>query len=200
MTAVTSLIIALMFAAIFLFGGRVAFQAGHKGYRKFLSFAAGIAVAYVFVDVMPSLGRMRDMVMNTPSAFHRLFPEHSVYLWAMAGFLLFYCLETMVAVGPCVSEKHAGDHPATPPWLAWLHIGGFAAYAWMLSHIMVWKVHEPVALCIYAVAMGMHIFPIACNLSSHYPEVYKHQGSIVLALASLLGWATGASPATRSGR
>lgn len=191
MMTAASLLIALLFAAIFLFGGRVSFQSGHKGYRKFLSFAAGIAVAYVFVDVMPALGRMRDIVMNTPSAFHRLFPEYSVYLWAMAGFLLFYCLETMVVVVPHVSEKHAGDHTATPSWLAWLHIGGFAAYAWMLSYIMVWKVHEPVALCIYAVAMGMHIFPIVCNLSNHYPSVYNPQGAIVLALASLLGWVIG---------
>ncbi|MEI7900638.1 MAG: hypothetical protein WCK89_10305 [bacterium] len=191
MTAVTSLIIALLFAAIFLFGGQATFRSGHKGYRRFLSFAAGIAVAYVFVDVMPSLGRMRDMVMSAPSAFQRFFPEYSVYLWAMAGFLLFYCLESMVVVVPRDSEGHAEDSAATPSWLAWLHIGGFAAYAWMLSYIMVWKLHEPMALAIYAVAMGMHIFPIACNLSSHYPEVYNRQGAVVLALASLLGWVTG---------
>jgi hypothetical protein len=188
-----SLLIALFFAAIFLFGGRATFRSGHQGYRRFLSFAAGIAVAYVFVDVMPALGRMRDMVMSAPSAFHRFFPEYSVYLWSMAGFLLFYCLESMVVVVPRNSKDHAGSHAATPSWLAWLHIGGFAAYAWMLSHIMVWKLHEPRALAIYAVAMGMHIFPIACNLSHHYPEVYNRRGAVVLALASLLGWVTGAA-------
>lgn len=189
--AAVSLLIALLFAAIFVFGGRATFRSGHKGYRRFLSFAAGIAVAYVFVDVMPALGRMSDLVMNTPGAFQRLFPEYSVYLWAMAGFLLFYCLETMVVVVPRDSENQAGGHAEPPPWLAWLHVGGFAAYAWMLSYIMVWKLHEPLALCIYAVAMGMHIFPIACNLSHHYPSVYNRQGAVVLALASLLGWVTG---------
>ena len=190
MTA-ASFISALLFAAIFLFGGRVAFRSGHKGYRRFLSFAAGIAVAYVFVDVMPALGRMRDMVMQQPGGFQRLLPEYSVYLWALAGFLLFYCLEALVAVAPCDAEHHAGGPVATPPWLAWLHIGGFALYAWMVSYIMVWKLHEPLALCIYAVAMGMHLFPVACHLGHHYPEVYNRRGAPVLALASVLGWITG---------
>jgi len=191
MTTLTSLIIALLFAAIFLFGGRVAYRPGHKRYRRFLSFAAGIAVAYVFVDVMPALGRMRDMVMETPGGFQRVFPEYSVYLWAMAGFLAFYCLETMAA-GPRQGPEHpAGSHDGAAPWQAWVHIGGFALYAWMLSYIMVWKVHETLALCIYGAAMGMHIFPVACNLSSHYQEAYNRRGAILLALASLAGWATG---------
>ena len=191
MTTIISLIIALLFAAIFLFGGRVAYRPGHKRYRRFLSFAAGIAVAYVFVDVMPALGRMRDMVMETPGGFQRVFPEYSVYLWAMAGFLAFYCLETMAA-GPRQGPEHpAGSHDGAAPWQAWVHIGGFALYAWMLSYIMVWKVHETLALCIYGAAMGMHIFPVACNLSSHYKKVYDRHGAYLLALASLAGWATG---------
>jgi hypothetical protein len=191
MTTATSLIIALLFAAIFLFGGRLAARPGQRRYWRFLSFAAGIAVAYVFVDVMPALGRMRDIVMETPGGFQRVFPEYSVYLWAMAGFLAFYCLETMV-VGPQQGPEHpASGHDSAPPWKAWVHIGGFALYAWMLTHIMVWKLHDTLALCLYGVAMGMHIFPVACNLSSHYQKVYDRRGASLLALASLAGWATG---------
>ena len=191
MTFVTSLIIALLFAAIFLFGGRLGFRPGHKGYARFLSFAAGIAVAYVFVDVMPALGRMRDLTTDTPAGFQRVFPEYSVYLWAMAGFLVFYCLETMMVKPQEGPEHSGGGHDGAPVWKAWVHIGGFALYAWMLSHIMVWKLHEPLALCIYGVAMGMHIFPVACHLSSHYQEAYNRRGAFLLALASLAGWATG---------
>jgi hypothetical protein len=191
MTTFTSLVIALLFAAIFLFGGRLAYRPGHRSYWRFLSFAAGIAVAYVFVDVMPALGRMRDIVMETPGGFQRVFPEYSVYLWAMAGFLLFYCLETMVTVPQQSHENHACGHDGGSRWKAWVHIGGFAAYAWMISYIMVWKLHDTLALCIYAVAMGMHIFPIACNLSSHHQQVYDRRGAFLLALAVVAGWAMG---------
>jgi len=191
MTTFVSLIIALLFAAIFLFGGRLAYRPGHKGYWRFLSFSAGIAVAYVFVDVMPALGRMQIIVLETPSLFQRVFPEYSVYLWAMAGFLLFYCLETMVSVQQQSHENQAGGHDGMAHFKAWVHIGGFAVYAWMISYIMVWKLHDTLALCIYAVAMGMHIFPIACNLSSHHHQVYDRHGAFLLALAVMAGWVMG---------
>ena len=191
MTVFVSLIIALLFAAIFLFGGRLAYRPGQKGRRKFLSFAAGIAVAYVFVDVMPALGRMRDIVVDNPGGFQRMFPEYSVYLWAMAGFLIFYCLETMTAGPRRGPENHAGDHGDAAPWQSWMHIGGFAVYAWMLTYVMVWKGHHPLALCLYGAAMGMHIFPISGNLSNHYQAVYNRRGAYLLALASLAGWGSG---------
>jgi heme/copper-type cytochrome/quinol oxidase subunit 3 len=55
---------------------------------------------------------------------------------------------------------------------------------------MVWSGKNSLALCLYAVAMGMHIFPIACNLSSHYRAVYDRRGAYLPALASLAGWAS----------
>ena len=191
MTSVLTLAIALLFAGIFLFGGRFAYRSGQQGYHWFLSLAAGIAVAYVFVDVMPALGRMRDIVMETPGGFQRMFPDYSVYLWAMAGFLVFYCLESMVKGSRPSPENHPQDPDGAASWRVWLHIGGFAVYAWMLSYVMVWKLHETLALCLYGVAMGMHIFPVACNLSSHYQAEYNPRGAIILALASLAGWASG---------
>ena len=89
--------VALLFAAIFLFGGRAAYRPGQPGHRRFLSFAAGISVAYIFVHVLPALGTYAGLQTQTPTGFQRVFPEYSVYLWTMAGFLVFYSLETMVA-------------------------------------------------------------------------------------------------------
>ena len=187
----TSLCIAILFATIFLFGGRLAYQPGHRRYWRFLSFAAGIAVAYVFVDVMPALSRMQDIAMLSQNEFKRMFPEYSVYLWTMAGFLIFYFLDTMVARPQRIMENHEDGHSGAVLWQEWVHIGGFALYAWLLTYIMVWKVHETIALYLYGVAMGLHIFPIACNLSSHYKKSYDRGGAYLLALASLAGWASG---------
>jgi len=191
MMELTSLIVALIFAAIFLFGSRLAYRPGQKGYRKFFSVAAGISVSYTFVHVLPALSRMRDLTTQTPLGFQRLFPDYSVYLWTMAGFLVFYGLETMVVRPQAGPEHSAGGHGGEAPWQPWVHIGGFAVYAWMLTYVMVWKVHETLALCLYGVAMGMHIFPIAGNLRSHYQAVYDRRGAYLLALASLAGWAFG---------
>jgi hypothetical protein len=56
---------------------------------------------------------------------------------------------------------------------------------------MVWKRQAPLTLFIYAVAMGMHLFPIACDLRGHYTAVYDRRGALLLALASVAGWGAG---------
>jgi hypothetical protein len=119
-----------------------------------------------------------------------LFPEYGVYLWTMAGFLVFYGLETMVASPRQGPENPGGDGGGAAPWRPWVHTGGFALYTWILTYMMVWTGKGTLALCLFAVAMGMHIFTITCSLSSHYQAVYDRRGAFLLALASLVGWAS----------
>ncbi len=125
----TTLSVALLFAAIFLFGGRAAYRPGQKGRRRFLSFAAGISVSYVFVHVLPALHAIRALHTQSPADFYMVFPEYSVYLWTMAGFLVFYGLEAMATRPRQGSEVAAVDGSSKAPWHPWLHISGFAAYA-----------------------------------------------------------------------
>jgi hypothetical protein len=188
MMVFTSLSVALLFAAIYLFGGRLAYHPGQRGRRKFLSLAAGISVAYIFVHVLPTLQLIREMGMSSPSKFKMLFPEYSVYLWTLAGFLVFYGLETMAASSQQGQEKYAGGHEGEVSWQPWVHLSGFALYTWLLTYMMVWTGKSDLTLGLFAVAMGMHIFTITCNLSSHYQAVYDRRGAYLLALASLTGW------------
>jgi hypothetical protein len=136
--ALPTLSVALLFGAIFLFGGKAAYRPGKRGRRRFLSFAGGISVGYTFVHVLPALGTMRDIAVQSPTGFRRFFPEYSVYLWTMAGFMVFYGLETMVAGHRRGPENRTGDVGGTAPWEPWVHVGGFALYAWLLTYLMVW--------------------------------------------------------------
>jgi hypothetical protein len=188
--ALATLCIALLFAAVYRFGPRAAFRPGQPGRRRFLSLAAGISVGYVFVHVLPGLSEVRKWQTAGEGRLPGLFPEYSIYLWTMAGFLIFYGLEVMVA-RPRRAADGAARGGEDAPSQAWAHIGGFAAYTWLLTYLLVWSGKSPVALVLYAVAMGMHIFPIACTLGTEYGEVYAGRGATVLALASLAGWGCG---------
>jgi hypothetical protein len=186
----TTASVALLFAAIFLFGGRAASRLGLKSRRRFLSIAAGISVAYTFVHVLPALHAIREFQEQSPSSLKLLFPEYSVYLWTMAGFLFFYGLETIVAAPRQGPGKHAGHGGGAAPWWPWVHMGGFALYAWILTYMLVWTGKGALAVCLFTVAMGMHLFTITCSLSSHYQELYDRRGAFLLGLASLAGWAS----------
>ena len=61
--------VALLFAAVYLFGGRAA--PVHRGHRRFLSFAAGVSIAYTFVHVLPALHEIRAIQTRAPSGSAR---------------------------------------------------------------------------------------------------------------------------------
>ena len=109
----------------------------------------------------------------------------------MLGFLVFYGLESMVARPRREAGNTRGHHGSETPWQPWLHIGGFAFYTWLITFQIGRTGKGLVALCVFAVAMGLHIAPITNRLRSEHPAVYEHRGAILLALASLAGWACG---------
>jgi hypothetical protein len=177
--------VAVLFAVIYLSVRRARDVSAGSSRERFLSFASGISVAYVFVHVLPGLARVQDFLQDSATGFKGLFPEYNVYLWTMGGFLVFSGLGVLDAR----SRPETEDGERGPRWLGRVEIGGFAAYAWLLTYLMVWTGKGTLALCLYAVAMAMHVFPIASNLRSHYPSLYETRGAFLLAGASLAGWA-----------
>ncbi|MCX6925651.1 MAG: hypothetical protein NT154_20935 [Verrucomicrobia bacterium] len=187
-----TLVVALLFAAIYLFGGRANQRLGERGRQWFLSFAAGLSVSYVFVHILPGLHRIRDFQAQSQTDYiQRVFPEYSVYLATLLGFLVFYGLESMVT-SPRRAVEKTGDHPGSvASWQPWVHIVGFVLYTWLITYLMVRTGKGLVGLCLFAVAMGLHIAPITNRMRSEYPSVYQHRGAILLALSCLAGWACG---------
>ena len=190
--ALMALGVALLFAAIYLLGGRANQVFGESGLRRFHSLAAGISVSYVFVYLIPELHAIREVhVQSQDDYIRRLFPEYSVYLAALAGFLIFYGLESAVAGRHSNAQAGGIRRNDTAGWRPWTHISGFALYTWLIAYLMVRTGRGPVGLGLFAMAMAMHIAPIANRLRTEYRAAYEHRGAIVLGLASVAGWAGG---------
>ena len=76
-SALITLSVALLFAAIYLFGGRAAFRPGQRGRRRFLSFAAGISLGYTFVHELPA-----QIMEANPGLY--VFPFWVLVVWAVS--------------------------------------------------------------------------------------------------------------------
>ncbi|MCJ7549158.1 MAG: hypothetical protein MUQ30_05710, partial [Anaerolineae bacterium] len=63
--------------------------------RAFISAAAGISVAYAFVDLLPELAEMQARFVEATTHLRLPFSEHRVYLAAFLGFSVFHYLEAM---------------------------------------------------------------------------------------------------------
>jgi hypothetical protein len=89
----------------------------------------------------------------------------------------------------------AGNAPdqqgSGPTWKPWLRIGGFALYTWLITFQIGRTGKGLVALCVFAIAMGLHLAPITNRLRSEHPAAYEHRGAMLLCLSSLAGWFCG---------
>ena len=197
---IESLAGALVFAAIFLGGGLV--HAASP--RVALSVGAGVSTAYVFVYMLPELSEASAAFVTATAGWSLPVPRLRVYGAALVGFLVFYGLENMVAwSGEPTTRDGTGRETLRPVVVA--HIGGFAAYVWLVSYLMVRGVtNEPVPLGLYTFAMGLHFLGINHSLRREHGAAYDHVGRFVLGGAVLLGWFVGvlteiATPAVITG-
>lgn len=174
---------ALLFAATFLVGGRVNPLRGVvRDRRSMLSFGAGMSAAYVFVKLIPELTAVRlGFVESIGSPLP--FAGMAIYFVALMGFLSFYGLDHLRA--------RLRDAPATRQsgFSFRLHLGGFAAYVWLMGYLLVHNLEETsVGTIFYAVAIAFHFLSLDHSLRHEHGAAYDRMGRYVLGGMALLGW------------
>jgi len=185
-----TLYIAVVFAAIFVFGEKLhIIYRAHK--RRALSAAGGAAVAYVFIHLLPEMARAGKTFVEITADRSLPFHEYRVYVAALAGFVLFYGLEHMVHWSRLSGRREQAGYGIGDP-IFFLHIGGFALYAGLISYLMVRGIDEKsIPILIYGVAMGLHFLSIDHSLYDEHGSMYDKFGKWILAGAALTGWACG---------
>ncbi len=153
-----SLAAAVVFAGAYLAGGGLgASEAGERFWarRRFISAAAGISVAYIFIDVLPELEFQRQVVVKAAEGQELLFAEQRIYLLALLSFVVIYGLEHMVLVNRERRRESvaAGEADA----VFWLQLAGYAAYSALIGYLVIERAERgALALFVYTFAMAVH--------------------------------------------
>jgi len=178
---------AAVFASAFLFGRRVTGSHGLvKDARAIVSLGAGMSAAYVFMHVLPGLDVLRTALVESRSVAFR-YEGRALYLLALLGFMAFYSLDNVSAR----LTRSAGDQ--TSRIALWLNVGGFAAYGWLLSYLLLHRFDEHASsLVLFAVAIAFHLFGVNHGLQARHGAEYERVGRFVIAGMCLLGWVSGA--------
>jgi len=192
---IASLVAALIFACAYLMGGRLGASekiAYSWGRSRYISAAAGISVAYIFVDVLPELEFQRQVVLKAAQGAELLFAEQRIYLLALLSFVVVYGLEHMALVTREGRRETvaAGKTDA----VYWVHLAGYAAYSALIGYLVVNRAERgALALGVYAFAMAVHFLIIDHALAEEHGRAYAPRGRWLLATSVLVGWLVGAS-------
>ncbi len=150
------------------------------------SFAGGLAVAYVFLHLLPELAEGNEAIGEALSDVVRPTPllDLGIFLVALAGFAAFYGLERLAR-----TRAATGGAGREPAGVYWLHLVSFMVYNALITYTMALRLRTGVGFAVlFAVAMGLHFVLTDRSLEEHYPRRFPRSGRILLAAALLLGW------------
>jgi hypothetical protein len=175
MTSMTvpSLVGVLVVAVLHLGAGHV-----HRGVLErptWLSVASGLAVAYVFVHLLPELAETQARFLEARRERPLDWLESHVYLAALVGVLL--------ALG---LDRATADHGKRGERF-WLHTGSFALYNLLVGGLAL-RVPNVGTLILAVIAFGAHFVVNDHGLQVEYGRAYVRYGRWLLAAAIVLGW------------
>lgn len=180
---------ALAFAAIHLFVGRLRFL-GTEPRSAWLSFAGGVAVGYVFLHVLPELGAHGRVFAEATGLVEPL-ADGLVYTLSLIGLALFYGIEKAILTDR-ERPGSSGDRDQPTTGVFWMHIAATATLVVTITYLLNHREDTTYAgLTIYFIAMALHFVTADFGSRAHHPKIYDRAARFVLAAATLLGWVLG---------
>ncbi len=199
-----SIVAVLALAALHIYCGRwdIIRQDEHS---PWLSFAGGVAVAYVFMVLLPKLSDWQGLVAQvqvqgqnlasgspaSPGGNMKKFIIYEVFASALAGLVVFYGLERAVFWFKARQEQERRASLRATGLFA-VHISVFAAYNMLIGYMVVHgEIPGRLILILGVVAFGLHFLGINHELWRNYQDKFDRYGRFILAAALLVGWSLG---------
>ena len=169
-------------------GGEDGILARMFAHRRVISAAAGVSVAYVFVDILPELAAKNQALRE--AAGGAVFAEQRIYLLALISFVVMYGIDHIVLSRRAGRRDRIERSEGDPVY--WLHLAGFTAYSALIGYLLLERVERgPVALAFYTLAMALHFVVVSHALAEEHGNLYRRRGHWVLTGGVMAGWAIG---------
>ncbi|MEE4200303.1 hypothetical protein [Erythrobacter sp.] len=182
--ALLTLGVALLFCAVHLFMGKLTFL-DVQPRSRWLSFAGGVAVGYVFLHILPELAAHGEELASS-TGLVPVFAESLIYALSLAGLVIFYGIERAAIVTGARRDEDGNAR------IFWIHIIATAALAAIIAYLLSHREDTAASgLALYTGALLIHFVTADFAARSHFPQAYDARGRWVLAVATLAGWAAG---------
>lgn len=156
----------------------VAERLRHLSYRprsRWLSFAGGVPLAFVFLELLPALAE-GERAMGREEGALRYVP----YVVALGGFALYYGAEH-------AARRHADPDGGTPTAVFAFSIASFALLNAVAGYLLVEEERALPATLLFAAALALKLFVADRGLYEHHRHAYDRVGRWVLLAAFAAG-------------
>lgn len=137
--------------------------------RKWLSISGGVAIAYVFVYILPTMHEEQDKLGGS------LALDSELYFLGLVGLLVYY------------SVYKFAKSDRSSKYIFRVQIGFFAFYAFMVSYIVFASDVKTVEALFYGLAISLHFIGISYHIGIDFEKAHHKVGRWLLASATLIG-------------
>lgn len=156
-----------------------------------LSAAAGISIAYVFVELVPNVARWQQ-VIGTGGLIRGL--EHQTGVFALAGFTVALWVESAARRARTRQYGEGAAEADVGPFR--FNIASAALMNAAIGYTIASPGNQAIQpLWLFALGIGLYLAVNDHALAEHHEERYHRHGRWLLVAALLAGWAVGAVPA-----
>lgn len=173
---------------VHLFVHRFRFLSGESG--PWICASAGVAIAYVFIDILPLLASQQAKLLATPHTGWLRYLEHHAYLVAMAGFAFHYLIAMSRGASPGVHPR--GERDRASSLTAYTSVASLLIYAFLIGYMIgeKWD-HGGQPGLILGIAMSLHFLGLNHLAYEESPNGYLRWFRYQLAGVTALGWVLG---------
>jgi zinc transporter ZupT len=186
-----SLIGALVFSFIHLFTYKLKFL-DVLPRSKWLSFAGGVSIAYIFMHLLPELEEMQHTFVEEQRDVESFF-KYPLYLVALFSLSVYYGIERQVKLSG-VSKKTNKKAETTEQesiGIFYFHISSFAIYNALIGYTLTREEWDTQSFVLFVLALSFHFVVNDFGFVGHYRHNYIQVGRWILGFAPLAGWLTG---------
>lgn len=158
---------------------------------RLLSAGGGVAAAYVFLRLLPEMYDLQQEVSATATGLLGRV-DHHIYIFALAGLLVFYVLErsTTLAGGP--DRRTGGSRwSELASWVTWATYGSYVTFSILVGYLIAERTGLDSYL-VFVVAFGIHFYMMDQWLRDHHEASYLTVGrwlcSAAVVVGLVLGW------------
>ncbi len=156
---------------------------------RLLSISGGMAVAYVFLRILPDLSRVQTQVgREVGDALH--VRQHPIYVVALLGLIFFYGLEQWADRSRSEQRAETGENTPSAR-VFWISMASYGTLNFLIGYLLVQRGRgSPQRFVLFSVAMTLWFLVNDHSLREQYRKRYHDIGRWVLIALLFLGWST----------
>lgn len=159
--------------------------------RPVVSLFGGVAVAYVFVHLLPLVAAGQETLEDTAAGDVPVLDRHA-FLLALAGLAAFYGIEVAARTSRARATSRSQEARTEAETFV-ASMAAFVIYNALLGYVVVERAGTDGAgaAIVLTMALAVHVTVNDASLREHHQDRYEHVGRWVLATAVLAGWVVG---------